>query len=393
MKKHHKTKLLKSICAVALSLVLAVIGLFPTNVVSAKSQIIPNDKTGIPDKTLYQAILFELGKKSDKKITEDDLEEVYSIGDYFIEDNRNKKVKNLKGLEKFKNLYSLEIPVNGLTSLKGIDKIPNLEYLTIRNGKLKNVNELIELHSLKKLTMRNVTVKDWSGISKLTELTSLEIYKCNFNKFKQISGLTNLEYLTINKTKLKNLEGIENLTNLQGLYASNNRLKNLSGIEKLTQLEDLDVSNNELSKLPSLKKLKKFNLEFSTFSGNKISEKEFKKKLPSKVPKWWINNEVILQKTKKKLEIQSKEEINCTTNKITGVTEKNAKVVLMTLKGEGIKTVRANKKGEFSLDGLDLTLYQGKKLKVVAYKRIYDQINDEGGYVAVKTVRFKVQNK
>lgn len=65
----------------------------------------------------------------------------------------------------------------------------------------------------------------------------------------------------------------------------------------------------------------------------------------------------------------------------------------MTFKGEEIKTVKANKKGKFSLDELDLTLYQGKKLKVVAYKRIYDRINDEGGYVAVKTVKFKVQEK
>lgn len=391
MRKCYKSKLLKSICAVVLSFVLAVIGFFPTNVVSAK--VISNDKTGIPDKNLYQAILFELGKKSDQKITEDDLEEVYSIGNYFIEENRNKKVKNLKGLEKFKKLYSLEIPINGSTSLKGIDKIPNLERLTIKNGKLKNVNELKKSHKLTQLTMRNITVKNWSGISKLTKLTSLEIYKCNFKNFKQISGLTNLEYLTIKKTKLKNLKGIENLTKLNGLYASNNRLTNLSGVEKLTQLEDLVVPNNKLSKLPSLKKLKKFNLEFSTFVGNKISEKEFKKKLPSKVPKWWINNEVILQKTKKKLEINSKEEISGITNKITGVTEKKAKVVLMTLKGEKIKTVRANKKGKFSLDGLDLTLYQGKKLKIVAYKRIDDRINDEGGDVALKIIKFKVQSK
>lgn len=389
MKKNRgDKKLLKSICAVMLSLILVVSGLLPTNVVSAK--VIPNDKTGIPDKNLYQAILFELGKKSDKKITDDDLEEVYSIGGYFIEKNENKKVKNLKGLEKFENLWSLEIPIKGSASLKGIDKIPNLEYLSIRNGKLKNLNALKKCKKLNKLTIRNVTVKDWSGISKLTGLTNLEIYNCNLKKFKQISGLTNLEYLTINKTKLKNLKGIENLTNLQGLYASDNRLTNLSGVEKLTQLVDLDVSNNKLSKLPSLKKLKNINLEFSSFSGNKISEKEFKKKLPSNVPKWWINNEVILQKTKKKLEINSKEEISGTTNKITGVTEKKAKVVLMTLKGEKIKTVRANKKGKFSLDGLDLTLYQGKKLQIVAYKLIDDQVNGEGGYVALRTVKFTV---
>ena len=170
MRKRNKTKLLKMIGMAALSFVFAVMGLFPTNVVSAK--VIGNDRTGIPDKNLYQAILFELGKKSDQKITEDDLEEVYSIGGYFIEKNRNKKVENLKG--------------------------------------------------------------------------------------------------------------IGNLTKLTGLYVSNNCLSSVSGLEKLTQLWDLDVSNNKLTKLPSLKKLKKLVIEHTSFSGNRISEKEFKKKLPSK---------------------------------------------------------------------------------------------------------------
>ena len=170
MRKRYKTKLFKIIGMVALSFVLVVMGLFPTKMVSAK--VIGNDKTGIPDKNLYQAILFELGKKSDQKITEDDLEEVYSIGGYFIEKNRNKKVENLKG--------------------------------------------------------------------------------------------------------------IGNLTKLTGLYVSNNCLSSVSGLEKLTQLWDLDVSNNKLTKLPSLKKLKKLVIEHTSFSGNRISEKEFKKKLPSK---------------------------------------------------------------------------------------------------------------
>lgn len=391
MRKRYKTKLFKIIGMVALSFVLVVMGLFPTKMVSAK--VIGNDKTGIPDKNLYQAILFELGKKSDQKITEDDLEEVYSIGGYFIEKNRNKKVKNLKGLEKFKNLYRLEIPIKGSTSLKGIDKIPNLEKLAIKNAKLKNFNELIKLHKLTQLTMSNMTVKDWSGIRKLTELTSLEIDKCNLKNFKQISRLTNLEYLTIKNTKLKNLKGIGNLTKLTGLYVPNNCLSSVSGLEKLKQLWDFDASYNKLTKLPSLKKLKKLVLEHTSFSGNKISEKEFKKKLPSKVSNRWINYQVFQQNTKKKLKVNHVENINGNTKKITGVTEKQIKnVVLMTDEGEKIKTVKSNKKGKFSFKELDLSTYEGKKLKIVILRVFYDPVKDESGFDTLKTVKFKVQN-
>ena len=49
--------------------------------VSAK--VIKNDKTGIPDKALYQAILFETGKNSNQKITENDLESSF-LGKNFL---------------------------------------------------------------------------------------------------------------------------------------------------------------------------------------------------------------------------------------------------------------------------------------------------------------------
>lgn len=389
-----RTKRLKSICAVMLAISLVVTGLFSVNIVSAKSQIIPNDKTGIPDKTLYQAILFEFGKKSDQKITEDDLEEVHSIGGYFIEKNENKKVKNLKGLEKFENLYNLEIPINGQASLKGIDKIPNLEQLTIKNGKLKNINKLKKLSKLESFTMQNVKLKDWTALGQLKGLTSLEINKCNLRSFRQITKLTKLESLLIERTKLKNLKGIEKLTKLTGLYVSNNCLSSVSGLEKLTQLWDLDVSNNKLTKLPSLKKFKKLVLEHTSFSGNKISEKEFKKKLPSKVPKRWINYQVFHQNTKKKLKVYNVKKINGNTKKITGVTEKQIRnVVLMTDEGEKIKTVKSNKKGKFSFKGLDLSTYEGKNLKIVILRIFYDPIKDKGGFDILKTVKFKVQNK
>ncbi len=364
-KKELIGKILLSTGTIILSMIL-----LPLSVVSAK--VIPNDKTGIPDKNLYQAILFELDKKSDKKITDDDLEEVYSIGEYFIEKNRNKKVKNLKGLEKFKKLYSLEIPIKGSTSLKGIDKIPNLQQLTIRNSKLKNLNVLKKVSKLERLTMQNIKVKDWTALGQLKGLTSLEIDKCNLRSFRQIKKLTKLDSLIIKRTKLKKLKGIE----------------------KLTQLWDLDVSYNKLTKLPSLKKLKKLVLEHTSFSGNKISEKELKKKLPSKVPNKWLNNQVFYQNTKKKLKVNHVENINVNTTKITGVTEKQIKnVVLMTEEGEKIKTVKSNKKGKFSFEELDLSAYKGKKLKIVILRIFYDSIKDESGFDTLRTVKFMVQNK
>lgn len=453
------TKRLNNICIIALVVVLMIIGLLPINIVSAKSRIIPNDESGIPDKNLYEAILYELDKKSGKQFREEELEEVYSLGDYFSGNNENKKIKSLKGIEKLVNLRGLDIPINGLSSLKGIENLTNLQNLRIRNGNLKNINEVKKLTKLKDLCLEDIELEDWTVVGNLTELTNLEISKCGLKDLKLISGLTKLEALNVNRNKLKSVSGIEKLTNLQELNlgynkletllgiekltelqglsvynnklkslsgiekltglqrlgVSNNELKNLSGIEKITELQELyasnnkltnlneienltklsilDVSKNKITSLPSLKKHKKLNLEYSDFAYNKISEKVFKKNLPSHVPKWWINNQVLGQNFKKKLKVKKVKKIKSTTKKNTGVTEKKAKVVLMTSKGKKIETVKADKKGKFAFKKLDLKKYKGKKLKITAYLLHDDQINSERWYVAVKTVKFKVRKK
>ena len=52
--------------------------------------------------------------------------------------------------------------------------------------------------------------------------------------------------------------------------------------------------------------------------------------------------------------------------------------------------VKANKKGIFILDTLDLQAYGGKKLKITAYLPYDDQINGEYGLVKLRTVKFAV---
>lgn len=322
-------KMLKSMCTVMLAIVLVVIGLFPVNVVNAKSQIIPNDETGIPDKILYQAILFELDKKSDKQFTREEAASLYSLGDfYFTGENKNKKIKTLKGIENLVNLISLNISGKLLTNLEGVECLTELQTLRIRNGNLENLNEVKNLSKLMELSLENVKLNDWTAVSNLTNLEKLCIKDCGLtynglktvaskmsglkslgvsgislkdltslrglvklkelsisdNKLKSLSGietLTELHSLYVSNNELTDLNGIEHLTELQNLYVSNNKLTDLNGIEKLTKLVSLDVSKNKITRLPSLKKLTNLSLEYTWFDSNKISEKVFKRNLPS----------------------------------------------------------------------------------------------------------------
>ena len=181
-----------------------------------------------------------------------------------------------------------------------------MKELSIRGNKLEDWTTVSNLTELESLDISGCGVTDSkleTIVSQLTKLTSLGISDNSLDNLKSISGLTKLESLGANNCKLKSLSGIENLIELQNLSVSKNRLTNLDEIENLTKIGVLYADKNKITRLPSLKKLKSFNLEYSTFFNNKISEKVFKKNLPSHVPNWWINNQVLFQNFKKKLKV------------------------------------------------------------------------------------------
>lgn len=383
-----------------------------------KRVIIPNDDTGIPDNYLYQEILWQLDCYEGYTLTKDDIAGLDGLE--VVNYSGKKKIKTLKGIEKFVHLRSLGIADNALTNLKGVECLTNLEELSIGKGNLKNIDEIKSLTKLKSLSLNGIKLEDWSVLSNLTNLESLNITDCgltgsdlenivskmtkltslgiagsNINDLKSISGLTQLTSLSVNNSNLTSLNGVENLTKLENLDVSKNKLTNLNGIESLTKLMYLDVSENEMTTLPSLKKLTELNLEYSRLGYNKISEEQFKQNLPAHAleEKWWVNNQILLQNLEKKLKVNKVKKIKSKTKKITGVTEKKAIVILKTSGGKKIKKVKADKKGIFAFNKLDLKKYKGKKLKITAYLPYDDQINSEYHLHALKTVKFTVRKK
>lgn len=119
-----------------------------TVIAGDQSSIIYNDRTGIPDKGLYRAILRELGKKENKMFTEAEAAAITELN----ANNYNKKninIKSLKGIEKLTDLESLDLNYNQITSLDGVEKLVKLKSLGVYD------NKLTKLPNLKKLTNLN----------------------------------------------------------------------------------------------------------------------------------------------------------------------------------------------------------------------------------------------
>lgn len=98
----------------------------PMNAMAAKSNIIPNNNAGIPDTVLYQVILRKLNKTG-KTFTEDEALKIKHLK--FNGSNKDLKIKSLKGIDKLKNLRTLDFYGNSLTSLAGIAGLKKLERL------------------------------------------------------------------------------------------------------------------------------------------------------------------------------------------------------------------------------------------------------------------------
>ena len=314
MKKKKKT-----LCIVG-ALILS--ALLSSSMAAAKGDVIRNDKTGIPDKGLYRAILQHLKKKETDTFTKKEAAQIRNLN---AEDHG---IKDLKGIGYLKNLQYLNLSENKLTKLTGFKGLNQLEHLSVSENKFKN--------------MRSVA----SALKNNKQLKSL--------------------YIVGNK--LKNLNGIGALRNLVYLDAGVNRLTDISAVKKLSKLKFLDVGRNQLTKLPDLTKTRLKGGESSDFTYNRLSKKELKKRLPKRlIRRKWFEDQVVLQNIYEDIALDSPksfDEITTETKTITGTAHKGGYVCITLDDGdrEGIYFAHVDGKGKFELKNLPLEQYEGREL-------------------------------
>lgn len=338
---------------------------------AAPTDVIENNESGIPDKTLYWNILKVLGKQSTDTFTE---QEASSVEELEIVDYKKIPMESLKGIGYLTNLETLRIKdQRQLSSLEGLDgRLTKLDALEVSYSGITSIKEVANLPSLVYLTFDGDKIRSLDGIQGLKNLRYLMVYDNCLTSLKGIEGAVNLEEFYAYGNQLTSLKGIENLTKLKKLEVGKNRLKNLKGIEKLTNLEELGVSENRLTDikeiknlkkleriyafcnkiktLPNLKQFSKLKYVFCDFSDNLLSEKELAAKLPKrfltggKNKKAWLADQKEFQKLKRTIKLanpKKKNEISVKTKEISGYAFPEAYVELKNLKtGKTTKCVK-----------------------------------------------------
>ena len=384
-------KLKKAAMIAAASMFVMMMPMIQTH--AAPTDVIENNESGIPDKTLYQNILKVLGKQSTDTFTE---QEASSVEELEIVDYKKIPMESLKiqdqwqlssleGLDgRLKKLDALNVSYSGITSIKEVANLPSLVYLTFEGDKIRSLDGIQGLKNLRSLNVYG------------NRLTSLQGIESAVN----LEDLTKLKKLEVGKNRLKNLKGIEKLTNLEELGVSENRLTDIKEIKNLKKLERIYAFCNKIKTLPNLKQFSKLKYVFCDFSDNLLSEKELAAKLPKrfltggKNKKAWLSDQKEFQKLKRTIKLvnpKKKNEISVKTKEISGYAFPEAYVELKNLKtGKTTKCVKADKNGYFKLKKLNLKKWGGAKVQVNLYK--YSKEQKRNVQVVCNTV-LKVKKK
>lgn len=149
-----------------------------------------------------------------------------SLGSYTLGD---KKIKNLSGLEAFKNLKFLNIGYNTIESLTPLANLKNLEDLVI-DGVNKDGS----------------TPLDISPLSGLTALKKLSVCHNHIKDIQALAGMTKLEHLSLYDNDITDISPLKTCTALAEIYAAKNNIEDLSPLAELPQITGGNINDQKI---------------------------------------------------------------------------------------------------------------------------------------------------
>lgn len=138
-------------------------------------------------------------------------------------------IKNLSGLEAFKNLKYLDIGNNSIKDLKPLAKLTKLEYL-----------------EMAKLNQEGPEPLDINPLSGLTALTHLTVNYNHIKDIKALANMTKLEFLSMVVNDITDISPLKNCKKLTKLYARNNNIEDLSPLADIPDFEGGNIKDQKI---------------------------------------------------------------------------------------------------------------------------------------------------
>ncbi len=181
-----------------------------------------------------------------------------------IYDLSGRNAIDLSPLKKMSNLQRLQIGRTYIKNIKPLEGLTNLEHISLNGSRISDIEPIKGLKNLQILSLFETNITDLKPIKELTNLQSLNIADTQVTDFQPLAELTNLRDLSLQRTPIIDLEPIKGMTKLLSLIITNCQVHDLEPITGLTNLQQLYLSGTPVSNLEpvkALKKMKSLNIE------------------------------------------------------------------------------------------------------------------------------------
>ena len=144
------------------------------------------------------------------------------------------KPSNFTFLNSLINMEYLEIKTRHLTDVSFLNSMPKLMHLSISGAvDLTDISAIRNCQELTELSLTSVTsLQDYSPISDLSKLDTLSIDYCGLKDVSFLSSLTNLIYVSLTYNEITDLSPLENLPLLSDLYVYGNSIENYGNLDR-----------------------------------------------------------------------------------------------------------------------------------------------------------------
>ncbi len=168
------------------------------------------------------------------------------------------------------NVYILEASDKKIANLAGLEKCKNLALLKASKNQISDLRPLRELTNLQSLDLADNKISDIAPLAGLTKLQLLELSNNQVAKIDALAGLAAMNSLYMGGNQIVDLGPVAKLNKLWTLNVPKNRIANIAPISSLTRLSTVDLSDNAIADLSPLSKFKEVNLLM--LERNKISD-------------------------------------------------------------------------------------------------------------------------
>ena len=178
----------------------------------------------VPDAKLADAISSSLRKRSTDVIQENDIEKMQSLN------SRHEGIKDLDGIQVFKNITSVQLSDNSISSIEPLRSLTSLTELNLYGNDISEVSALSSLSRLKILGLGDNNIEDVTPLSSLSSLEELNLSHNRISDASSLGSLKTIKYLWIAGNNLTNAEVVNDFPQLLGADLSENDITNVSRI-------------------------------------------------------------------------------------------------------------------------------------------------------------------